>query len=209
LPKKVRRQSLSPPEDPSDTSLSSQQPPTSFFSSPKNTTVQKNSSNRVASAVSDCERISSEPNVTGSKSETGSSNPNTDRPTNNNVSSLNSRSFSAIQPSRDWSEEFPAPRSLEECDKYYSKFLLYFCFLPLRALGWNDLLLLTVELFQEEYPKYLTYFNYLTKVAKEFSELEKKLHQAEPRSAERHEVNHSFLADYISESYKHSFLVGR
>lgn len=62
---------------------------------------QKNNSQRVV-GINDAERLS-EPMSSGS----------------NNVS-LNS----APQPSRDWTKEFPEPRSLEEAEKYYVKFLV-------------------------------------------------------------------------------------
>uniref|UniRef100_A0A1I7V5U1 OCEL domain-containing protein n=1 Tax=Loa loa TaxID=7209 RepID=A0A1I7V5U1_LOALO len=68
---------------------------------------------------------------------------------------------SAPQTSRDWLKEFPEPRSLEEAEKYYLKFL-------------------------DDYPKYLTCYNLLSAVVNEFKELEKKMNEA-PKNSKEHE----------------------
>ncbi|KAM3717370.1 RNA polymerase II elongation factor ELL [Dirofilaria immitis] len=68
---------------------------------------------------------------------------------------------STSQTSRDWLKEFPEPRSLEEAEIYYLKFL-------------------------EDYPKYLTCYNLLSAVVNEFKELEKKLNEA-PKNSKEHE----------------------
>ncbi|VBB28042.1 unnamed protein product [Acanthocheilonema viteae] len=68
---------------------------------------------------------------------------------------------SAPQTSRDWLKEFPEPRSLEEAELYYLKFL-------------------------EDYPKYLTCYNILSAVVNEFKELEKKMNEA-PKNSKEHE----------------------
>ncbi|VDO40977.1 unnamed protein product [Onchocerca flexuosa] len=67
----------------------------------------------------------------------------------------------ASQSCRDWLKEFPEPRSLEEAENYYLKFL-------------------------EDYPKYLTCYNVLSAVVNEFKELEKKMNEA-PKNSKEHE----------------------
>uniref|UniRef100_A0A0R3RX29 OCEL domain-containing protein n=1 Tax=Elaeophora elaphi TaxID=1147741 RepID=A0A0R3RX29_9BILA len=80
---------------------------------------------------------------------------------------------SAPQTSRDWLKEFPEPRSLEEAERYYLKFL-------------------------EDYPKYLTCYNLLSAVVKEFRELEKKMNEA-PKNSKEHEK----AEEAIEMRYKH------
>ncbi|KAK6108222.1 RNA polymerase II elongation factor ELL family protein [Brugia pahangi] len=68
---------------------------------------------------------------------------------------------SVPQTSRDWLKEFPEPRSLEEAEAYYLKFL-------------------------DDYPKYLTCYNLLSAVVNEFKELERKMNEA-PKNSKEHE----------------------
>ncbi|VDM20087.1 unnamed protein product [Wuchereria bancrofti] len=68
---------------------------------------------------------------------------------------------SVPQTSRDWLKEFPEPRSLEEAETYYLKFL-------------------------DDYPKYLTCYNLLSAVVNEFKELERKMNEA-PKNSKEHE----------------------
>uniref|UniRef100_A0A915PR47 OCEL domain-containing protein n=1 Tax=Setaria digitata TaxID=48799 RepID=A0A915PR47_9BILA len=79
------------------------------------------------------------------------------------VSSTNSgvSLSSTSQSNRDWLKEFPEPRSLEEAEIYYLKFL-------------------------DDYPKYLTCYNLLSAVVNEFKELEKKMNEA-PKNSKEHE----------------------
>ncbi|CAG9532969.1 unnamed protein product [Cercopithifilaria johnstoni] len=124
--KRVRQQSLSPPEDPSNANLTTNPQQT------KNT-------GQSTIGLSDSERPAEPMSSTG-----------TDLSPN-----------SAPQTSRDWLKEFPEPRSLEEAELYYLKFL-------------------------EDYPKYLTCYNLLSAVVNEFKGLEKKMNEA-PKNSKEHE----------------------
>ncbi|VDM96746.1 unnamed protein product [Thelazia callipaeda] len=97
----------------------------------------------------------------------------TDRPSEPVISrSSNIPLTSTPQVSRDWLKEFPEPRSLEEAEKYYLKFL-------------------------EDYPKYLTCYNLLSAVVTEFKELEKKLNEAPKHTREHEKAEEAIEARYM------------
>ncbi|VDO20022.1 unnamed protein product [Brugia timori] len=86
----------------------------------------------------------------------------TERPAEpTNSANIHLLSSSVPQTSRDWLKEFPEPRSLEEAEAYYLKFL-------------------------DDYPKYLTCYNLLSAVVNEFKELERKMNEA-PKNSKEHE----------------------
>ncbi|VDK81350.1 unnamed protein product [Litomosoides sigmodontis] len=153
--KRLRQQSLSPPEDPSNANLIT------------NSQQGKNAGQRTT-RLNDSERST--------------------EPVNSTATDL--LPSSAPQTSRDWLKEFPEPRSLEEAELYYLKFL-------------------------EDYPKYLTCYNFLSAVVNEFKELEKMMNEA-PKNSKEHEkaeeaiemryMHYQRNAEYLETRQKHEDL---
>lgn len=84
-------------------------------------------------------------------------------------------------PSRDWSKEFPEVRSLAEAEKYYNMFIA-------------------------EYPQYLNYFNYLSSVASEFSDLEKQFNETAKNTREHEKIERDIQAKYSQYQRDSEFL---